>query len=79
MIVLDHLPDDEEVSDLALAHLEDFPAEEAHASCEIVYQAPSWLEVHERDQMDAYIRDGAACILVVYMVEGCGDDSEDDF
>lgn len=76
VMVLDHVPDSEELSDLATIHLEDFPSEEAHATCEIVYDPPEWLEVHERDQMSAFLRDGAACILIIYMQAGRADDLE---
>ena len=58
-------------------HLDEYEAEEAHASCDIVYTPPEWLEVHERDQMSAHLRDGAACILVIYMREGSDEEEED--
>lgn len=77
-MVLDHVPDAEEVTELASLHLEEFPADDAHASCEIVYEPPKWLDIHERDQMSAFIRDGAACILVIYMQEGDLEMDEDD-
>lgn len=78
VMVLDHVPDDDEIEELAVMHLEDFPAEEAHASCEVLEAAPTWLEAYEQDQMNAFLRDGAACILVVYMIEGDGEDDEDE-
>lgn len=77
-MVMDHVPDEDEVGELASLHLEEFPADEAFASCEIVYEPPSWLEVFERDQFAAHLRDGAACILVVYMQEGCVDEEDDE-
>ena len=77
-MVLDHVPDTEEITELAAVHLDDFPAEEAHASCEIVYTPPQWLEVHEQDQMSAFLRDGAACILIIYMMEGSLEDEEEE-
>jgi len=76
MIVLDHTPDEEEISEYALSHLDEFPADEAHASCEVMYESPEWLDLHERDQFDAHLRDGAECILVIYMMEGCDDDED---
>lgn len=76
VMVLDHVPDREEVAELATLHLEEYPADEASASCEIVYTPPDWLEVYEQDQMAAYLRDGAACILVIYMREGSIEDDE---
>lgn len=77
-MVMDHVPDAEEVSELATFHLEDFPAEEAHATCEIVYTAPVWLELYEQDQMNAHLRDGAACVLVIYMQEGALEEEDED-
>lgn len=70
VMVLDHVPDADEVAELAHMHLDEFEADEAHASCEILYKPPTWLSTAEQDQMSAYLRDGAACILVVYMREG---------
>lgn len=78
IMVMDHIPDADEVSELAQIHLDDFPSDEAHASCEIVYEPPSWLDVHEQDQMSAFLRDGAACILVIYMQEGALESADDD-
>jgi hypothetical protein len=77
VMVLDHIPDAGEVTEIASHHLEDFPAEEAHATCELVYEPPTWLDVHERDQMGAFMRDGAACILIVYMREGNLEEDDD--
>jgi hypothetical protein len=78
VVVLDHVPDSEEVADLAAVHLEEFPAEEAFAKCQITYEAPDFLSIGERDQIGAYLRDGSACVLVIYMSEGSCDDDEDD-
>lgn len=79
-MVLDHEPDSDEVSELAATHLEDFPAECAHATVELTREPPEWLEVHERDQMGAFLRDGGpdTCILVIYMQEADDDDMESD-
>jgi hypothetical protein len=69
-MVLDHVPDSDEIEELAYLHLDDFPADEATAQVEILYSPPDWLNIAEQDQMGAYMRDGAACILVIYMCEG---------
>lgn len=76
VMVLDHIPDEEEVEELAYMHLDDYPAEEATARVEIVYEPPTWLNISEQDQMSAHLRDGGVCILVVYMTEG--EPSDDD-
>ncbi len=77
-MVLPHYPSAEEVADLAEEQLEAFPAEEAHATVEIMDHPPTWLALHEQDQMDAFLRDlEGSCVLVVYMREGDGDDLYD--
>lgn len=78
-MVLDHLPDADEIEELADEHLENYPAEEAYATVELLHQAPDWLATHEQDQMNAFLRDDKnACILVVYMQEGDFEDDEDE-
>jgi hypothetical protein len=77
-MVLDHIPDDEEMEDWAYTHLEDFEAEQASATVDIVYEAPRWLATHEQDQINAHMRDGGVCILVIYMTdEECYDEEEE--
>lgn len=70
-MVLDHYPTDDEVDELTGYHLEQFPAEYAEATSQIVRRAPDFLCTSEQDQMNAFIRDGGRtyCILVVYMEE----------
>lgn len=77
VMVMDHIPDEDEVADLAAMHLEDFPADEAYARCQLTDTAPDFLCVAERDQINAYMRDGMACILVIYMSEGAGDEYDE--
>ena len=67
--VLDFIPDESEIEEFALGHLEEFDAEEAHATVEILKQAPEWMDLCEQDQVNAHMRDGGACVLVVYMVD----------
>lgn len=76
-MVMDHVPDEEEIAEIAADHLEDFPAEEAHARCQVVYTAPDFLSTCERDQIGAYLRDGAVCVLVIYMAEDDGSEDHD--
>lgn len=78
VMVLDHVPDEEEVAEHAADHLENFPAEDAFAKCQITYAAPDFLSIAEQDQINAFLRDGAVCVLVIYMSEGsCEDEDED--
>lgn len=80
IMVLDHMPDDDEIEELAFHHLEAFEPESAHATIDIVYKAPDWLDVHERDQINAHMRDGGACIIVIHLIEDEEDaDTEEDF
>lgn len=79
VVVLDHYPDEEEVEEIAYLHLEDYTDGPAHARVEVIPKAPVWMEVGERDQINAHLRDGgkSCCVVVVYMREGEDEDSED--
>ena len=77
VMVLDHVPDEDEIEELALGHLDEFDAEDAHATTEILYSSPTWMDMCERDQIDAHLRDGGVCVLVVYMVDDTGDVYDD--
>jgi hypothetical protein len=76
LMVLDHVPDEDEVTQYAAHHLEDFPADEAFATIEITTDVPTWLSICEQDQMSAFLRDGAVCILIIYMQEGSVEEDE---
>lgn len=79
VIVLDHRPSDEEIEDLAYAHLDEFGADQATASFEILSGAPDWMNVCEQDQINAHMRDSSgSVVLVIYMVEGEFSDDEED-
>ncbi len=79
VIVLPHKPDRDELAELAEFHLDEFPAAEAYATFEFMEQAPDWLELHEQDQMNAFMRDlNGGCILVIYMKEGEYPDDDTD-
>lgn len=77
-MVYDHIPDEDEIAEVAAQHLDDFPADDAYASVDIVYKAPDFLSIHEQDQVNAFLRDGSKCVLVIYMQEGVLDEDDDD-
>lgn len=80
VMVLDHLPDDDEIDELADAHVEscedEFITEIAAA---IVYEAPDFMSMCERDQINAHLRDGGACVLVLYVTYADEDEVEGEF
>lgn len=79
VMVLDHVPSDQEIEEIAYSHLEEFDADEATATFELVHKAPDWMNICEQDQINAYVRDQPrSIILVVYMVEGELEDEAED-
>lgn len=78
VMVLDHHPTDEEIDELADAHVEEcedqFITEIAAA---VVYEAPDFMSCSEQDQINAHLRDGGACVLVLYVTYS--DEPDDDF
>lgn len=79
MLVLDEVPTEDECNELAEELLDDFPAESVAVSFDIVYAAPDFMNISEQDQINAYLRDGSACVLVVYMADADDMDDEEDF
>lgn len=71
---MDYVPDADELEEIAYHYLEKYPADEAHASIEVTYAAPDWLNTCEQDQLNAYMRDGSVCIVIVYMREGSSEE-----
>lgn len=72
--VLDEIPSEEDIEDYAYESLEEFDAESATATIELLDHPPEWMSVGEQDQINAYLRDGSVCVLVIYMRET--DDAE---
>lgn len=77
-MVLDYVPDEDQIEEFVFTHLDDFPADEASARVEVLYAAPDWMGVADRDQISAHLRDGSKCVLVIYMYEGTDEDEDDD-
>ena len=80
VMVLDHYPSEAEVDELTQFHLEQFDADYAEATAQIVRKAPDFLCTSEQDQINAHIRDGGknCYVLVVYMEETEPFDTDDE-
>lgn len=77
VMVLDEMPTEEDIEELVLAHLDTLDDDEdVSASIDIVYKAPEWMDVCEQDQVNAHLRDGGACVLVLYITVGAGEEDE---
>lgn len=79
-MVLDEMPSDEDIDELVNAHLETLDEDDGiEISVDITDRAPDWMEIGEQDQVNAHLRDGGACVLVLYITEledGYSDDDE---
>lgn len=70
VMVLPHRPNEEEVDEYVYDHLETLDDDEVRATADIQYCAPDWMSISEQDQINAYLRDGGVCVLVIYVVSG---------
>jgi hypothetical protein len=81
VMVLDEMPDQEDLDELVEAHLDTFDGtEDVEISIDILYKAPDWMDICEQDQVNAHMRDGGVCIVVLYVTlleEGTLDDFDD--
>lgn len=78
IMVLDEIPDEQDLEEIVCAHLDSIDEDEVEASIDIVYEAPDWLTTGEQDQVNAHLRDGGACVLVLYITVGESAYDEDD-
>jgi hypothetical protein len=69
-MVLDTYPSPDEIDELVYAHLDEIDEDEVEASVEIMEKAPDWLSICEQDQINAHLRDGGVCVLVLYITVG---------
>lgn len=67
VMVLDHVPDEDELEEYAFAQLEELDDETAEAVVDLRKEAPDWMTLSEQDQINAHMRDGSACVLVIYI------------
>ena len=67
VMVLDEIPTDEDIEELVYAHLDAMDEDNVEATIDIIYTAPDWMSICEQDQINAHLRDGGACVLVLYL------------
>lgn len=68
VMVLDEMPSDEDIDELVNAHLETLDDEDnIEISVDITKRAPEWMDIGEQDQVNAHLRDGGVCVLVLYI------------
>lgn len=83
VLVRDHYPTDDEIDELTHMYLDDYPADYAKATSEVIRKAPDFMATCEQDQINAHLRDGGPRfhVLVVYMqeIEPFDDDDDEDY
>ena len=78
-MVLDEMPSEEDIDEMIDAHLDTFGDDEGiSVSVDITDKAPDWMEIGEQDQVNAHMRDGGVCVLVLYITVLEDGYSEDD-
>ena len=79
VMVLDEMPSEEDIEEMIDAHLDTFGDDEGiSVSVDITDKAPDWMEIGEQDQVNAHMRDGGVCVLVLYITVLEDGYSEDD-
>lgn len=79
VMVLDEMPSEEDIDEMIDAHLDTFGDDEGiSVSVDITDKAPDWMEIGEQDQVNAHMRDGGVCVLVLYITVLEDGYSEDD-
>lgn len=78
-MVLDEMPSEEDIDEMVNAQLDDYDDDESiSVSVDITYKAPDWMDIGEQDQVNAHMRDGGVCVLVLYITVLEDDQADDD-
>lgn len=79
-MVLDEVPTEEEIDEMIADHLDNYDDEDnIEVSVDISQKAPDWMDIGEQDQVNAHMRDGGQCVLVLYVTileDGYSDDDD---
>jgi hypothetical protein len=68
VMVLDEMPSEEDIDELICVHLDTLDEDDTiEVSVDITQKAPEWMEISEQDQVNAHMRDGGACVLILYV------------
>lgn len=68
VMVLDEYPTEEDIDEMIADHLDIFDDEDnIEVSVDITEKAPEWMDIGEQDQVNAHMRDGGRCVLVLYV------------
>lgn len=78
IMVLDEMPSEEDIDEFVAAHLETLDEDDSiEVSVDVTDRAPDWMDIGEQDQVNAHLRDGGVCVLVLYITvleDGYDDD-----
>ena len=68
IMVLDEMPSEEDIDNFVAEHLEALDDDDSiEISVDVTDRAPDWMDIGEQDQVNAHLRDGGACVLVLYI------------
>lgn len=68
VMVLDEMPSEEDIDDFIAAHLDTLDEDDnVEVSVDVSNKAPDWMDIGEQDQINAHLRDGGVCVLVLYI------------
>ena len=68
VMVLDEMPSEEDIDEMIHEHLDAYDDEDnVEVSVDIIKKAPEWMDIGEQDQVNAHLRDGGVCVLVLYI------------
>jgi hypothetical protein len=68
VMVLDEMPTEEDLDELVCAHLDTLDEDDnIEISIDVSTKAPEWMDIGEQDQVNAHMRDGGVCVVVLYV------------
>ncbi len=79
VMVLDEVPSEEDIDAMIAEHIEALDEEDnVEVNVDVSDKAPDWMDIGEQDQINAHLRDGGVCVLVLYITVFDGYTDEDD-
>lgn len=79
VMVLDEMPSEEQIDEMIEEHVAAFDEEDnIEVSVDVSDKAPDWMDISEQDQINAHLRDGGVCVLVLYITVLDGYTEDDD-
>lgn len=79
VMVLDEMPSEEQIDEMIAEHIDALDEDDnVEVSVDVSTKAPDWMDISEQDQINAHLRDGGVCVLVLYITVFDGYSEDDD-